>query len=513
MNDFNRHRVRRVALGSIVSFVGNLITIFGRVILVPLFLKYWGTERYGEWLTLYATVGYMSMLDLGIQTYVINKLNQCHSTERIDEYRSILRSALKVSLLICLVVIILIVLIVPFLSMERWFHFTYTDHSLTVLVTILLAIQIVAKVPSGIISGLYRTFGEFPRGAMIVNIQVALVFVITAVVIVSRGGFALLAVIQLVPISVGVVYVFRDISRRHPEVQLGFKGGSLKKGFSFLIPSSFFFLIRISMLTAFTGSTIIVATQLGPVAVAIFSTMRTLANITLQVPHAITRALWPELTSLEAQKQYQVLKNIHFLIVKIGFSISVAIATVIHFAGKEIVLLWTRGRIEYDYRLVNVLLLYIILQIIWQLSGSFQGAFNRPIIPGISYTCSAVMGLFLAYLLTPRYGTAGTVLGLLIAEFLFTGLILPFQTCRILGNSPLVFIREIIIRGIPLVASLYFFGLVVFRLLSYNIQLITIIGFGIIIVSFGMLCTYFVYFNRFERKIMVSMLLKRIKSS
>ena len=469
------------------------------MILVPLFLQFWGAERYGEWLTLYATVGYMSMLDLGIQNYVINKLNQCHATGRIEEYGYVLQSALKVSVIVCAFIILLMAALLPALPLGNWFHFTHTGHSLVILVSCLLAIQIVAKVPCGIITGLYRTFGEFPRGAMIVNIQVIMVFLITGVALVSGGGFAILALLQLVPVLVVVLYVFHDVSRRHPEVRLGLKGGSMKKGFSFILPGSPFFLIRISTLTVFSGSTIIVATQLGPGVVAIFSTLRTLANMAKQIPQAINIALWPELTALEAKKQYETLKKIHFLIVKLGFSISLWLVIILHFAGREIVEIWTGGHIIYDAQLMNMFLGFIVLQIIWSLSGTFQAAFNRPGLVGICNFSSMLVGLTLAYFLTRRYGVVGTVGGLFIAEALICGIVIPLRTCRILGESPWKFFRGVIVQALPGVIIIYLCSRWFWSVINPMGAPGSIIIFGAFVSLCGIIISYYLYFNRDER--------------
>ena len=505
MIDSNHQRVYRVALGSCVTFAGNLINIFGRIDPGPSFLRFWGAERYGEWLTLFAAVGYMYMLDLGIQSYVINRLNQCYSTGRSDEYLYILHSALKVSILVCSGVIILIALILPLFPLTKWFHFTYTGHSLAVLVTLLLAIQIIAKIPSGIVTGLYRTFGEFPRGAMIGNVQVLLVFLMTGSVLISGGGFALLALVQLAPISLIVVYVFRDLRVRHPEVSLGLKDGSLKKGFSFLIPGSFFFLIHVSTLMVFSGSTIIVATLLGPAVVVVFSTLRTLANVTRQIPQAVNIALWPELTSLEACKEYETLKKMHFFIVKTGFFISFCLAVIIHFAGQDIVALWTRGRIIYDPRLMNIFLCYIVFQVIWLLSGTFQAAFNRPGLVGACTFASMVVGLILAYFLTRRYGAAGTVGGLFIAEGLICGVALPVRTCKILGESVGAFFRGVIVRVLPGVAVLYLFAYWFWQIIEPLGRPWSVVLFGPGILFSGILTGYFICLNRQERDRLSSM--------
>jgi len=97
-NERNAHLIRRVGLGWIATFLGQIINLFGRVITIPLFLKMWGTEKYGEWLILYAFVGYLSVMDFGMQPYVFNRLRKCYSLNNLIEYKSILHSALSLSM-------------------------------------------------------------------------------------------------------------------------------------------------------------------------------------------------------------------------------------------------------------------------------------------------------------------------------------------------------------------------------------------------------------------------------
>ena len=64
-----------------------IINIILQVVAVPVFIKYWGVNLYGEWLVLTAFTAYFSMTDIGLNTvtandfsinYVQGKHNKCN---------------------------------------------------------------------------------------------------------------------------------------------------------------------------------------------------------------------------------------------------------------------------------------------------------------------------------------------------------------------------------------------------------------------------------------------------
>jgi O-antigen/teichoic acid export membrane protein len=499
VKEFGEARPRRVLYGSLAALLGNLITIFGQIVLVPLFLQGWGSELYGEWLTLYAAAGYMSLLDFGMQMYVINRLNQSYATQKLDEYTRVLHSALLLSLSICATVVCIAGIVLPRIPLEKWFHFTMTSHSVAAGVVFLLTLQIIAKIPCALLSGLYHTVGEFPKGTMIVNFQQLGYFAATALAVLLQGGFAAVALIQLVPLVAFAAYVLWDMRRRHPEIQFGFAQADLKVGLTFLGPSLLYFLMQISTVIVFSGSTLIVAVALGPATVTVFSILRTLTNLTRQIPVSIHRALWPELTSLEAQGQYGALQTIHILVVKIGLLLTLCLAVIIDFSGRDVVALWTQGRVVYESRLTDVLLLFIVFQIIWQTSGVFQAAFNRPLIPGVCSIASAVAGLGLAWLLTGRYGAVGIVLGLFIGEFLIYGLAVPLKTCRILGQNVTTFFYEVALKGLPVVVVVYLFAFWLSRVFSDARPILAFLLLGSLVPVLGVSVGYFFWLDSRER--------------
>jgi len=446
---------RRVTLGSLAVIIGQGINVFRQIVLVPLCLWVWGVQLYGEWLALYAMIAYLSILDFGMQMYVVNRLNQCYSVNRLSDYNRILHSALVLYLSIAVVAGIFISGFIVSVPIEQWLNFDLMDHSVAAVVAILLAVQLIFSIPQGLILGLYRTFGEFPRGATIRNIQQILIFGLMALTLLLGGNVVHVAAIQLIPLAGVTAFVLSDIRRRRPEIKIGFKEADWSLAVTFLGPSLLFFLIQISGVVTIQGSMLVVSTLAGSAYVAVFAVHRTLANFVRQIVGALTNALWPELTSLEAMGDYYRLRDVHRLFVKVSFAICVFAGIWLHFVGRDIISLWTRDRISFDQQLFDVFLLYLILQAPWLASSVFPAAFNQHRNLAVCYIVSSVLGLTLSVLLFRFFGIAGVAMGVLIADLLVCGWIVPFQTCRMLGESIRRFWFEVVMRGQPVILAVW----------------------------------------------------------
>src|SRR5260370_6579636 len=86
--------LRRVFSAANAIFFAHLIVRLGALFLVPLYLKYWSTSLYGEYLALSAAVSYFASLDTGMQQAAINRLTKAYARGNFEEYRSVQHTAL-----------------------------------------------------------------------------------------------------------------------------------------------------------------------------------------------------------------------------------------------------------------------------------------------------------------------------------------------------------------------------------------------------------------------------------
>src|SRR5262249_4256724 len=151
----------------------------------------------GEWLTLSAAVTYLSMLDFGMQMFVVNRLNQCYVREDYKEHARTLHSALLFSLTVAGAALLFATPFFLLVPLESWFRFTQTSHARVVVIEFLLCAQVVGALPCGLISGVYRSMREYPREQMVFNVRTTLSLLFTVLIVAQGGGLATVAGVQL----------------------------------------------------------------------------------------------------------------------------------------------------------------------------------------------------------------------------------------------------------------------------------------------------------------------------
>ena len=450
---FAAGRTGRFRRGALATLASQVVRAIGQVVLVPVFLGVWGERLYGEWLTLSALAAQMGLLDLGVQTYVLNRMNQDYAKGDLESYGRVLHSALFWCLMLAATAVVLVGGAAFVLPVESWFRLEIIGHGTAAMVATLLALQVAAQVPYGLVTGIYRTVGEYATGMTVYNAQRVLLIVATAGCVLAGGSLVHVALAQIVPTVLCLGWVMHDLRRRHSEIAVGVSGHDVSLARSFLGPSSLFFMIRTSQAASIQGSTLITSILFGPRAVTVFVTLRTLCNLVRQVASSFANALWPELTALEARGERETLRRVHGLAVKVITASCIAAAVVLHHVGATVVDLWTGGELAYSVPLMDAMLLLLVLQAPWTTSSVFLVATNRHRPVAVSYLLTGTLGLGLGFLLAREHGLPGLVLGLLASELLISSWLVPRATCAMVGERLRDFAGRALLPALPVAGA------------------------------------------------------------
>ena len=363
----------------------------------------------------------------------------------------------------------------------------------------LLSIQIVGAVPHGLMAGIYRGIREYPRGQMIANIRSLAAFGLTALAVLSGGGLVWAACAQLLALVWATMYIWKDLRTRHPEVRLGFRNADPRLALSFLGPSSLFFLIQLAMVVTVQGSTIMISAIFGAMSVAVFVPLRTLSNLVRQLIGALFSALWPDFTALEASGHYDALRRLSLLVAKLLVAVSAGAAVFLHFGGGQIVTLWTYGRVGYDPRLMDAFLILLLFQASWMISSLVLVSSNNHRRLSIVSIVTASVGLALGYLGAHEWGMPGLVYGLLAADVLISGTLIPIAACNLLQESVGRYFVEVVARGAILVGMTYLAGRWLFNIPAIGTGLLRLALVAVLIGLASLGLAYIFYLNRTER--------------
>jgi len=156
----------------------------------------------------------------------------------------------------------------------------------------------------------------------------------------------------------------------------------------------------------------------------------------------------------------------HNLLIKLSLFISSSFAVFLFFAGKDIIEVWTQGKIIFHPVLWILLLIYLPLNCLWQTSAIFQIAINKHKKYALLRISSAVLGIILAIILTKIWGVVGTLLGFIIAELIICGWFVPAETLKIINFGKMNFWSNTVGKGFIIISSQIFVAWFLFNYIS-----------------------------------------------
>lgn len=489
---------RRAALGSFMDFIGQGLRALEHIILIPLFIWAWGDAMYGEWMTLFSMIAYLSISDLGMNRYVTNRMTQKFSKGDVSEYMRSFKSAFGLYSIITGFLFILLIIFAFSAPLFEWFDFsTSPENQVRVSIIILGAYMILGTIGS-LVGGLYDSTGDFVRRRIIGNIKNFLLIGFVALSLFMGGSFISVAFWYLFLLIAVIFFTLWDIKRRHPEIKFSKSDIDWNLGKSFIVPGGLYLLITLSHMIQIQGSVLIISSVIGATAVAIFTVHRTLSNLIEKSLGIIRPSIRPEIAVDEERRKYSKLKLIYSLLLKLIILFSLIAVIFLYFTGGGILRIWTGGEIMLDHSLWVALLVSVPIYTIWRFSALFLVSTNNYNRYSIIRIISAVIGLGLAILLAKIWGVTGVVVGFLIPEILINLWWVPREATHLIRGRFKNFLL-IFLVGLCLCVLLFTVGWPIDYFLSNPWVKMFILS--LTVSGIGAAFTYYAWLNNQERKI------------
>jgi O-antigen/teichoic acid export membrane protein len=392
----------------------------------------------------------------------------------------------------------------PFSS---WLNISLTPESEVKLAVLILGVYILCGIPIGLVTSVYQSLAEFPRMAMLLNLQQIMLIILLAFVLFFKCNFVTVSLVQYIPLLGLLLFTIFDIKHRHPEVSFSFSDSDWKLSLSFIGPGFLFLMISLSYIVRIQGIILVISILIGASGVAIFSVHRTLAFLIWRFTGPIRASLWPEITVIDAAGNYGKMRLIHNLLMKTTLFISITFSVFLFFSGRDIIRVWTRDKIEFQPVLWMLLLGYLPINCIWETSGLFQISTNKHVNLSIYRIISVILGMILCVILTKAWGITGALFGFIIAEVVICWII-SIETLKIVKIKKLDFLFNTIGKGlfigIPQIAFAY---LISSYIPNIYIQWPTMVA-GIF--TFGLITAYLLWMTN-DEKALAFELIKRFR--
>lgn len=405
----------RLVKGFAAQGFAQAISLIIQVVSLPLFVHYWGNSLYGAWLVLSTVPAYFALSDLGFANAAGNEMTMRVAREDRQGALVVFQSAWILVTGLSVALSVLMLGAVFTLPLGRLLNLTITHTELTVVATILI-LHLFLDLQTSLLGISYRFDGHFAAGTMIRN-TLRLVEFLAGVLAVCLGGHMVaVALATTLTRMVGNVLTIVDIRRRQPWLVMGWRHAEMVTLKQMLSPAITSMGFPLGTALSLQGMVLVVGTLLGPVAVVIFSTSRTLSRFVWQLLNAITSTVWVELSTAFGAGDIALARQLHRRTCQASIWISIPMCLALLVLGKPIFHVWGQGKVPFDPTLVGLLLLVVVCNSFWSASYITLMSVNRHQQLALVYTIATVLSLVIGIILTRLVGLHGTALALLVID-------------------------------------------------------------------------------------------------
>lgn len=424
---------------------GQVLNVVNQLILVPVYIKFWGPNLYGEWLILSAAPSVIAMAgDLGFGTVAANEMNLNVAKGNKPLALKVFQNAWILITSFSILSLMLASIAVNFFSIDNLLNIKEISENHSKIIVILFLANILAVQQSGLLGAALRSEGNYVIGMTIGNISKITELVLIVISLIFFAATPLTIVIIMLSVTVFSCLMSRLVlAKRSPWIKYGYKSFSLKM-VKEQLPLAFSFLsFPITQAFSIQGAVIIVGSILGPAAVVLFSTTRTFMNVIKQVVSILNAAIWPELTTAYGQDNFQKFKKIFITSLQVlAFSL-ILFNGFVFLLGKPLYLFWTKHQIEVSNSFFYTFSLVTSISAIWNLFGIVQAATNKAQKYAFYNIISIIILISCVFILTKLLGINGILFAMLMSE-LFMLLFVVKDAFRILKyNSYSIFFNQL----------------------------------------------------------------------
>lgn len=403
---------QRVVAGFGANSFGMAMSIAMQLAALPLFLAVWDLHTYGVWLMIAAVPAYLAMADVGMVTAAGNRMTMALGAGRLDEARRVFHSAQAFVLVACGAVA---ALALPAMLWAPWPAAASLDLRLAL---VLLTLGVLLAFAGGLCDQWFRATHRYAQGTMLGHAARLAEWAGGFAGLFLHGSFTAVAAGMLAGRLAGTLLSMALARSGCALLDWGLAAADRRCVRELLRPAAGFMAFPVANALSLQGVTLLVGALLGPVAVAVFNTFRTLARMTVQASSLLSHALWPEFSRLHGQGQAQALGRLVRRASGWTALQALVLSVALYLLAPTLLQVWTRGEIGFDATVFALLTAYAFVAGLWHVPRVLLMAGNHHGMLALWALATGLLGLGLCYGLGSTHALAGVALGMLLAEAL-----------------------------------------------------------------------------------------------
>ena len=433
---------RRLILGLISNWISKLASSVILLVQVPFFLHFWSVPVFGDWLIVSAIPSYLGFSNIGFGNAAGNDMTMSEAVEDRQKSLSVFQSCWWLIVAAMCAVGLLVAVLVFFIPVAKLLNVkTITDSDARWIVCYLGFAVLLGQLEQ-LLQSAYRCVGRYPYGSFIKSCLSLAAFASMLVPVGMGFGPRTTAMVFAAANVAGTIFLGILVRRDIPWIRFGWQHASFAE-IKRLAPAAVAFMgFPIGNAINMQGTMQAVSYALGPVAVVVFSTARTVSRVALQMVQMINSTFEPEFTRSFAQNNPALIRSLHRRACQMALIISGTIVLLMMAGGPFFLNHWTRGKVPPSHELLAILLAVVIFYSTWSTSSGVMYATNQHQKLAAVYLGATAITVLVTFAAARFYGLFGAAASLLISEFLMNLYVLP-SSLRIAHDTFPAFFRSL----------------------------------------------------------------------
>ncbi len=410
---------RRLTLGMSGQAFARIILAGYTVVLVPLLIRAWGVDGYGQWIALTALTSYMGLSNFGLVTTSANEMVIASGANDSGRARHTFQVSVSTTVYFVLPIIALLVFALSSIPLSKGLHLTQIDASAARLIIACSGAALWFQTLRGLlVAALYATgsygFAYYVQGGM----KLCELAGIGLVVSVFSGSQVSAAVVVTSVALLELLIIGFAAQRAAPWARMNLRvfdrswlATQAKPAIGFMVSN----LATQGIMGQ--GPRVVLGALLGGPAVAVYAIYGTAMRFVDQLLLMLVLPLEVEIAHCAGRNNLRRIERLIVIGTHFSWTLFILVGTGLMLFGPLVFHIWTTGRIAFSHGLMALYLCLSACNLQGRVGLHALISTNRLYGPSFMMLAVALLAVGLGALLTPVFGVAGMVLGGVAGEF------------------------------------------------------------------------------------------------
>lgn len=416
---------KRLLLTFASNWVSKLSSTIIQLVQVPVFLHFWSVPLYGEWMILNSIPAYLSFSNIGFGNVAGNEMSIMTAREDREAALRVFQSCWWLIAIICSATMLLLGVGLVLFPVAKLLKLTAISESDGKWIIFYLGCSVLLSQLEQLLQSAYRSIGRWAFGQSLKS-GLSLAAFASMLVPVSLGAGARTTALVFASANIAcTLFLCWLVKRDIPWIEYGWSHARFAEIKRLTAPAVAFMAFPIGNALNLQGTLMAVGYALGPTAVVVFGTARTVSRVALQMVQMVNNTFWPEMTMSFGKNNVELTRTLHRRACQMALILAFVVIAIMMSVGPWFLSHWTGGHVPPSRGLLGILLLVVAFYALWSTSSTLVTAINLHQRLAAYYLFATAITCVVCYAMARRYGIFGAAASLLLSELIMNFYVLP----------------------------------------------------------------------------------------